>query len=88
MWACQKALHAISEMTALKQSQLMVKTRRGQRSAVGVVLLECGIAAPHTQVTNFGIPKTIRLVVSTVSMFHKCVLLLKEAARLVNKSTS
>lgn len=36
MWACQKALHAISEMTALNQSQLIVKTRRGQAAVVYV----------------------------------------------------
>lgn len=88
MWACQEALHAIWEMTALKQSQLMVKTRRGQRSVTLVTVLECGIADtppnPPTchQLLNFQDDPSC-----PVYMFHKCVSLLKEprAARLVNK---
>lgn len=77
MWACQKALHAISGMTALKQSQLVVQTRRGRRSVTVVMVLECGIADPPPpchQLLNFQDDPS-------------CVPLLKQprAARSVNK---
>lgn len=58
MWACQKALHAISGMTALKQSQLVVQTRRGRRSVTVVMVLECGIADPPPPVSpTFEFPR-------------------------------
>lgn len=69
MWACQKALHAISEMTASNQSQLIVETRRGQVSVTLLAVVHVASVAETPQMrasTNVRrkLDETVRLVPS------------------------